>query len=55
VVLRWAATIAVLVVLDMLGRFLPLAPIVPVIGRASWHVHRQLAGAAGPTDGETVR
>ena len=55
VVLRWAATIAVLVGLGMLGRFLPLALIVPVIGHASWHVYRELAGAAGPTDGATVR
>jgi uncharacterized membrane protein len=53
--LRWAATIAVLVGLGMLGRFLPLALIVPVIGHASWHVYRELAGGAGPTDGATVR
>jgi len=55
VVLRWAATIAVLVGLGMLGRFLPLALIVPVIGHASWHVYRELAGGAGPKDDATVR
>jgi uncharacterized membrane protein len=42
--LRWAATIAALLGLGMLGRFLPLALIVPVIGHASWHVYRELAG-----------
>jgi uncharacterized membrane protein len=42
--LRWAATIALLVGLGMLGRFLPLALIVPVIGHASWHVYRELSG-----------
>jgi len=48
--LRWAAAIAVLVALGMLGRFLPLALIVPVIGHASWHVYRELSGGARATD-----
>ena len=42
--LRWAAAIAILLALGMLGRFLPLALIVPVIGHASWHVYRELSG-----------
>jgi len=53
--LRWAAAIAALLGLGMLGWFLPLALIVPVIGHASWHVYRELAGAAGPADGVTAR
>jgi uncharacterized membrane protein len=54
-VLRWAATIAVLVGLGMLARFLPLALIVPVIGHASWHVYRELSGGAALADATTVR
>lgn len=49
--LRWAATIAVLVGLGMLGRFLPLALIVPLIGHASWHVYRELSGGVVAVDG----
>jgi uncharacterized membrane protein len=52
--LRWAAAIATLLALGMLGRFLPLALIVPVIGHASWHVYRELSGGTageGAQDG----
>lgn len=41
----WALAIALLIGLGMLARFVPLAVIVPVIGYASWHVFRELAGS----------
>jgi len=53
--LRWAAAIGLLLGLGMLGRFLPLALVVPLIGHASWHVYRELSGAVGPMGGESVR
>jgi uncharacterized membrane protein len=42
--LGWGLAIALLVALGMLGKFLPLAVIVPVIGHASWHCYLELVG-----------
>jgi uncharacterized membrane protein len=39
VMLRWAATIAVLLALGMLPAFLGLLVVLPVLGHATWHLY----------------
>jgi uncharacterized membrane protein len=50
VMLLWAATITVLVVLAMLPWFAGLLVAGPVIGHASWHAYRE--SVAPPTAGQ---
>lgn len=42
VMMRWAATIAIMVLLGMGAFFIGLAVTLPVIGHASWHAYREM-------------
>lgn len=42
VMMRWAATIALMVILGMGAFFIGLAVTLPVIGHASWHAYREI-------------
>lgn len=44
VMMRWAATIAVVILLGMATFFIGLAVTLPLIGHASWHAYRETVG-----------
>ena len=44
VMMRWAATIAVMILLGMATFFIGLAVTLPLIGHASWHAYRETVG-----------
>lgn len=47
VMLAWALTIAMLLLLAMLPAFLGLFLVLPMLGHASWHLYRRAVPAAG--------
>ncbi|SEB08085.1 hypothetical protein SAMN05660964_03448 [Thiothrix caldifontis] len=44
VMMRWAATIAVVILVGMATFFIGLAVTLPLIGHASWHAYRETVG-----------
>lgn len=48
VMMAWAATVTVLLVLGMLPMFLGLFVVLPVLGHATWHLYRRTITPAGP-------